>query len=175
MMIGGWRWFGALWMMVFWAGLIALVVWAVTGVTTGHQNAKRPEDIMAERFARGEIERDEFQARRRELASTKDSLRGKAFVASRKASRNERASSGAGKGGNAARVHRSTRIDVGSCSRSYRTKATAVSRRIITPSLVGIAAGSPEATGSESRSPSKRRVELARVVYGRIHRNGVLP
>lgn len=63
-------------MVVFWGGLIALVVWLIRG--SQHQDpyqhpAKRPvdpaqrgEELLAERFARGEIDEDEF-TRRREL------------------------------------------------------------------------------------------------------------
>lgn len=60
----GWGW-GWLWMILFWAGVIVLIVWAV-GRGAGSRD-DRPLDILKERFARGEIDRDEFEARRREL------------------------------------------------------------------------------------------------------------
>lgn len=71
MWFGGW-WM-ALWMLLFWAGLILLVVWAVRAVSgegrgangAGRSNALR---ILEERFARGEIDRDEFEERRSVLA-----------------------------------------------------------------------------------------------------------
>lgn len=52
-------------MILFWAGVIVLIVWAV-GRSAGSRD-DRALDILKERFARGEIDRDEFEARRREL------------------------------------------------------------------------------------------------------------
>lgn len=54
-------------MIVFWGAIIALVVWAVrqfrppTGSAGAGRNAMR---ILEERFARGEIDADEFERRR---------------------------------------------------------------------------------------------------------------
>lgn len=62
--MGMWGW-GWLWMILFWAGVIVLIVWAV-GRSAGSRD-DRALDILKERFARGEIDRDEFEARRREL------------------------------------------------------------------------------------------------------------
>lgn len=67
---GGWMWLtGTVWLLVI-AGLIGLVVWLVLRASrpadtsgTGTDSARR---ILAERFARGEIDADEY-ARRREL------------------------------------------------------------------------------------------------------------
>ncbi|HEX6207396.1 MAG TPA: SHOCT domain-containing protein [Actinomycetota bacterium] len=69
---GGWIW-GALMMLLFWGGLIALAVFLVRGSgsrpSQGEQRRREPEarDILAERFARGEISEDEFEERRRVL------------------------------------------------------------------------------------------------------------
>ncbi|HEX6263035.1 MAG TPA: SHOCT domain-containing protein [Actinomycetota bacterium] len=69
---GGWIW-GALMMLLFWGGLIALVVFLVRGspsrTSHGEERRRGPEarDILAERFARGEISEDEFEQRRRVL------------------------------------------------------------------------------------------------------------
>jgi putative membrane protein len=62
--------FGGMWLMssaglVAWAGLVAVSVWAVARLTR-----RRPEDahaMLAERFARGEIDEEEFARRRRLL------------------------------------------------------------------------------------------------------------
>lgn len=67
MWFGGW-WM-ALWMLLFWAGLILLVVWGVRAVSSEGRGAGRPDrstalQILEERFARGEIDRDEFEDRR---------------------------------------------------------------------------------------------------------------
>lgn len=72
---GGWGASGwilmSLMMVAFWGGLIALVVWLVQnvrsdtnpGLSAGSPN-DRADEVMAERFARGEIDEDEFQRRR---------------------------------------------------------------------------------------------------------------
>ena len=78
MMGGGWGIFGWLWMIVpllFWGGLIALVVWAVMRIFPGQRvggepqerGAQSAEEILRERFARGEIDAEEYEERRRFL------------------------------------------------------------------------------------------------------------
>lgn len=64
---GGW---GFIWMLAFWAGVILLVVWGVRqtgGSATQPDRGTRAMEVLEERYARGEIDRDEFQARRAEL------------------------------------------------------------------------------------------------------------
>jgi putative membrane protein len=70
MWFGGW-WM-ALWMLAFWAGLILLVMWTVrsfSGEGRGFGSASRRSalQILEERFARGEIDRNEFEERRAAL------------------------------------------------------------------------------------------------------------
>ncbi len=72
---GGWGWGGwlmmALVMILFWALVITAVVMAVRYVTgPGHHNGHPPgvspdraEGLLAERFARGDIDEDEFRRR----------------------------------------------------------------------------------------------------------------
>ena len=66
----GWGWIsGALVMVGFW-GLIVLVVWAVIRGTSRPEPKERRRDaldVLEERFARGEIDEQEFEARRRTL------------------------------------------------------------------------------------------------------------
>lgn len=62
--MGMWGW-GWLWMVLFLGGVIVLIVWAA-GRGAGPKD-DRALGILEERFARGESDRDEFQARRREL------------------------------------------------------------------------------------------------------------
>lgn len=64
---------GAWWMffsmLLFWGGVIALIVWAVRTTADrapAHQR-RRALDILEERYARGEIDHDEFEQRRRTL------------------------------------------------------------------------------------------------------------
>ncbi len=58
----GW-WIGGVWMLVFWGAIIALIVWVVKKVTNRDDSTKRqyPLDIAGERYAKGEISRDEFE------------------------------------------------------------------------------------------------------------------
>jgi putative membrane protein len=71
--MGTWGWgmgFGWFFMILFWAlvilGIIALVKWLSGG------SGARPKtalDILQERFARGEIDQQEYQQKRRDLES----------------------------------------------------------------------------------------------------------
>lgn len=69
---GGWMW-GGLMMLLFWGGLVALVVFLVRG--SGSRPSEREErrrqpdarEILSERFARGEISEEEFEQRKRVL------------------------------------------------------------------------------------------------------------
>ena len=75
MWYGGWGWGGwimmAVVMVLFWGGLITAIVLAVRalagGGSTPTQNgpwvSPRAEDLLTERFARGEIDEDEFRQR----------------------------------------------------------------------------------------------------------------
>jgi putative membrane protein len=71
MMDGGWGWggwlLGTVVMIAFWA----LVVWAIVSATRhsgrGGSDERTAEDVLDERFARGEIDADEYEQRRRVL------------------------------------------------------------------------------------------------------------
>ena len=57
--------FGWTMMVVFWGAVIALTVWAVRSTRTGSSESRSGAlDILERRFAAGEIDRDEFEARR---------------------------------------------------------------------------------------------------------------
>ncbi len=67
---GGWGWvFGALMMLLFWGGLVALVIFAIRGwggrqeEKPGQPRAQDAKAILEERFARGEISKEEFEER----------------------------------------------------------------------------------------------------------------
>jgi putative membrane protein len=75
---GGWghMFFGGFMMLFFWAGFIALIAVAVRWVTSGSAgnnqlstSARTPRQILDERFARGDIDKDEFEERKKALAS----------------------------------------------------------------------------------------------------------
>ena len=65
---GGWGsgdWIAMVGMMVvFWGVVVALVVWAVRTLRSASHTPHAPERILAERFARGEIDDDEYRRRR---------------------------------------------------------------------------------------------------------------
>ena len=61
--LGWWMAFGWLWMVIFWGGLIALIVWGVTRLTRrdGSAPEQEPLNIAKERYAKGEISKKEFE------------------------------------------------------------------------------------------------------------------
>ena len=69
----GWGWIG---MLLFWIFLILAIVWLfrVLDVGGGHgreHDSSGPSalEVLRERYARGEIDREEFQSRKRDLES----------------------------------------------------------------------------------------------------------
>ncbi|MFF3462617.1 SHOCT domain-containing protein [Streptomyces sp. NPDC001984] len=78
--MSGWGWFGAsLGMIVFWAVIITVLVLLFRGLGRSMPGGSRDvasrttpsaEELLAERFARGEIDEDEYQRRLRVLRSS---------------------------------------------------------------------------------------------------------
>jgi putative membrane protein len=67
-MMWGYGGLGVLWMALFWVTVIVLVVWAIRGTeATRSVSPKGAIEILEERFARGELDADDFKARREEL------------------------------------------------------------------------------------------------------------
>ena len=74
--MGGWGmgWFGGIFMIVFWililVGLVFLIKWLVqtTSGVKSAGNGNRAQDILKERYARGEIDRAQFEAMKKDLA-----------------------------------------------------------------------------------------------------------
>ena len=77
----GWDWgwghmvFGSLMMILFWGGIIVVIVFAVRSFGGGSSHGATPPtsrnkavDILQERFARGEIDKQEFEERKRSLS-----------------------------------------------------------------------------------------------------------
>jgi putative membrane protein len=57
-----------LWMALFWIGVVLLIIWGVNQLT--RDNRARPDralEVLEERYARGEIDSDEFETRRQTL------------------------------------------------------------------------------------------------------------
>ena len=65
----GWGEFGPLMMVAVWAAVILFVVWLVRGARGGAQgeNGKSALEILKERYAKGEIERKEFEEKKKDL------------------------------------------------------------------------------------------------------------
>jgi len=72
--MGWWMVFGGIWMVVFWGAIIALIVWGITRLAG--RGGSKPEargrpgalDIARERYARGEISREEFEQIKKDLS-----------------------------------------------------------------------------------------------------------
>lgn len=68
-MWGAWSGWGMLLVLAFWTAVIAVLVlvlrWLVTG--RGSPGTDRALAILRQRYARGEITKDEFETRRRDL------------------------------------------------------------------------------------------------------------
>lgn len=71
----GYNWFGVAMMIVFWILIIAGIVWLVrylggssnvAGINTGRE--KSPLDILKERYAKGEIKKEEFEEKKKDLS-----------------------------------------------------------------------------------------------------------
>lgn len=77
MMFYGWNWgwmaLGSILMLIFWGGIIALIVWAIIRFTrhetSGNTSSsgRNPLDIAKERYARGEITKEQFEQIKRDL------------------------------------------------------------------------------------------------------------
>lgn len=75
-MMGGWGmgWFGGIFMMAFWilvlVGLVFLIRWLVQTTSKkadSRQGGSRAIDILKERYARGEIDKAQFETMKRDL------------------------------------------------------------------------------------------------------------
>ena len=68
--MGWWMVFGGVWMIIFWGGLIALIIWGITRLSgRGDSTLKRDSlDIAKERYAKGEISREEFEQLKKDLS-----------------------------------------------------------------------------------------------------------
>ncbi|MBI5040739.1 MAG: SHOCT domain-containing protein [Gammaproteobacteria bacterium] len=65
--------FGWIFMLLFWGlvilGIVAIVKWLASAGPSGNTpKARAALDILEERYARGEIDRDEFEQKKRDLA-----------------------------------------------------------------------------------------------------------
>lgn len=63
--------FGGIFMWLFWIALIVVVVWLLKSVISGQAN-QAPRDrsaleILEQRYAKGEIDKEEFEQKKRDL------------------------------------------------------------------------------------------------------------
>jgi putative membrane protein len=76
-MMGGWGmgWFGMIFMIIFWGliivGLVSLIRWLIQNTSSkgrsGVSMGSKATDILKERYARGEINLDEFESMKKDL------------------------------------------------------------------------------------------------------------
>ncbi len=71
----GWdhHWYGGPWMMIFWIVLVIAVAWLLWALfdrsRKGPPEGKSPIDILNERYAAGEISKEEYEQRKEDLTS----------------------------------------------------------------------------------------------------------
>ncbi|HYL88841.1 MAG TPA: SHOCT domain-containing protein [Burkholderiales bacterium] len=73
---GGWGWgmgFGWIFMILFWAlvilGIVALAKWLFSVGGGAGSSGKSALDLLKERYARGEVSREQYEQMRRDLES----------------------------------------------------------------------------------------------------------
>ncbi len=68
-MSGWWMVLGGIMMVLFWGGLILLVIWGIKKLTErpGTVDKHTPLDIVKERYARGEISQEQFEQIKKDL------------------------------------------------------------------------------------------------------------
>lgn len=67
--ISWWPWFGGIGMFIFWGGVVTLIVWGIMRLTKRGNSMKEhtPLDIAKERYAKGEISKEEFEQIKKDL------------------------------------------------------------------------------------------------------------
>ena len=68
--MSGWMLFGGFWMIIFWGGFIALIIWGVTRLSRRDEPTSKGDalDIARKRYARGEINKEEFEQLKKDLS-----------------------------------------------------------------------------------------------------------
>jgi putative membrane protein len=69
----GWGWFGIVHMVLWWfliiLGIVVLAKWLFRGASGRGAPERRALEILAERYARGEINKEEFEQKKRDLST----------------------------------------------------------------------------------------------------------
>ena len=71
---GGGMWFGPIWMIVWLAVLVAIIVGLMRwlgGTAVGGTSSRSARDILDERYARGEIDREEYMRRKQDVTDSR--------------------------------------------------------------------------------------------------------
>ena len=68
--MGWWMAFGGIWMVLFWGGLIALIVWGISKLSGRGDSIQKytPLDVAKERYAKGELAKKDFEQIKRDLS-----------------------------------------------------------------------------------------------------------
>ncbi len=64
----GWWWWGPLWSLLWFALLGLLVYWIVRSLASGASGRDRALEVLRERYARGEIDKETFERMKRDLS-----------------------------------------------------------------------------------------------------------
>ena len=70
---GGMGWGGGIFMMIFWVVVIGLIIWGIVrmsshgGYTPGQRYGNNALDIAKERYAKGEISKEDFEQLKKTL------------------------------------------------------------------------------------------------------------
>jgi putative membrane protein len=66
--MGWWMVFGVILMILFWGGIITLIIWGI-GRLSRHGTIGKPTplDILKERYARGEITKEQFEQMKKDI------------------------------------------------------------------------------------------------------------
>jgi len=72
-MYGGQHWFGGGFMWIFWLVLIVAIFWGAKVMSSSGKDTPNKQksalDILKDRYAKGEIDQQEFEQKRKDLSS----------------------------------------------------------------------------------------------------------
>lgn len=69
---GAWGWTWIAWMVLFWGGLVAAAIYLIRRRRPASAATDPAEMVLAERYARGEIDADEYRRRQAVLREHRD-------------------------------------------------------------------------------------------------------
>jgi putative membrane protein len=68
--MGWWMTFGGIFFVLFWGAIIALIIWGISKLSKKGDSSEKanPLDIVKERYAKGEISKEEFDNIKQDLS-----------------------------------------------------------------------------------------------------------